>query len=326
LRTSIRLRSAPTAQVIKRIGVAIEKLVKLAAQFLLLRGMSWLIDHVAALDIAQRLVALDGSGRIIADGPATRVIAERRDALEANGVWLPDGGPPEPVRGRPGVRGDMVLRADALAFTYPGADAPALRPTDLGVRSGEALAVVGPNGSGKSTLALLAGGLLRPGAGDIRVSGALRPSGDEARPWRWPAPMLAGRIGSVFQNPEHQFLGGSLRDELRIGPRRLALPDAERRVGALMEELELGHLAEANPFTLSGGERRRLSVGTALATDPAMLVLDEPTFGQDGRTWRSLLALLARLRDDGRALVVMTHDEDFVAALADRVVTLPAPG
>ena len=90
----------------------------------------------------------------------------------------------------------------------------------------------------------------------------------------------------------------------------------------LLTRLRLDRLAEANPYTLSGGEQRRLSVATALATAPRVLVLDEPTFGQDRRTWTELVDLLAKLRDDGAGVVAATHDEDFVDALADRTVRL----
>jgi energy-coupling factor transport system ATP-binding protein len=97
-----------------------------------------------------------------------------------------------------------------------------------------------------------------------------------------------------------------------------------RRVGELLDRLGLAALAEANPVTLSGGEKRRLSVATALATDPALLVLDEPTFGQDACTWDELAALLAEQRDAGRAVVAVTHDADLVGALADRQIRLSA--
>ena len=93
----------------------------------------------------------------------------------------------------------------------------------------------------------------------------------------------------------------------------------------LLGRLRLDRLAAANPYTLSGGEQRRLSVATALATAPRVLVLDEPTFGQDRRTWIELVDLLAKLRDDGRAVVTVTHDADFVDALADGVLRLGAP-
>ena len=115
-----------------------------------------------------------------------------------------------------------------------------------------------------------------------------------------------------------------MRAELAIGPRALKLPQAEidARVGELLDRLRLTHLAEANPFTLSGGEKRRLSVATVLATRPRLLVLDEPTFGQDSRTWSELVAILAELIDDGSGLVMMTHDSELVATLADATLEL----
>ena len=131
----------------------------------------------------------------------------------------------------------------------------------------------------------------------------------------------------VFQEPEDQFLTGRVREELALGPKLLGLPDLEieNRVGELLDRLHLAHLAAANPFTLSGGEKRRLSVATALATAPSVLILDEPTFGQDSRTWEELLSLLAGLRDAGRAICFATHDRDFARALADRTLHLRLP-
>jgi energy-coupling factor transport system ATP-binding protein len=121
----------------------------------------------------------------------------------------------------------------------------------------------------------------------------------------------------VFQDPRHQFLTTTVADELDLGPRRAGLPEDEiaARREDLLGRLRLAHLARANPFTLSGGEQRRLSVATVLATRPRLLVLDEPTFGQDARTWAELVALLRGLTADGAALVVATHDEDLVPAL-----------
>ncbi len=93
----------------------------------------------------------------------------------------------------------------------------------------------------------------------------------------------------------------------------------------LLQRLRLERLAGANPYTLSGGEARRLSVATALATAPRLLVLDEPTFGQDRRTWRELVALLAGLRDEGHGVVAVTHDTDFVRTIANRTLTIGEP-
>jgi energy-coupling factor transport system ATP-binding protein len=195
---------------------------------------------------------------------------------------------------------------------------------DLSLRSGEALAIMGPNGSGKSTLGLMLAGLLAPRVGRVVAGEALWAGHGHEPISRWRARNLARRIGTVFQDPEHQFLTGSVRDELLLGPRRagVGIEDAARRADELLERLRLTDLAAANPFTLSGGEKRRLSVATALATAPALLILDEPTFGQDRRTWGELLHLLAALRDSGRGIAFVTHDRAFAHALADRMFQL----
>jgi len=193
-----------------------------------------------------------------------------------------------------------------------------IRGVSFDVRRGERLAITGPNGAGKSTLALVLGGLLAPTGGQVTAFGDPRP------PHKWKATTLTERIGSVFQNPEHQFVTTRVADELAVGPRRLGRGDAAVRetVDALLDRLRLTKLAQANPYTLSGGEARRLSVATALATAPRLLVLDEPTFGQDRRTWTELVTLLATLRDEGHAVVAVTHDDAFVQTLADRTFPL----
>jgi energy-coupling factor transporter ATP-binding protein EcfA2 len=214
--------------------------------------------------------------------------------------------------------GRLVVARD-VAFRYPGAASDALASVDIDVRGGEAIALTGANGSGKSTLALLLAGLLRPLRGS--VTGA-----DGAELARLPATALVRRIGTVFQDPEHQFVRGRADDELMVGPLRTgATRDAARaRATELLGRLRLGPLAAANPFTLSGGEQRRLSVATALATDPPLLVLDEPTFGQDRVTYAELVTLLRAARDAERGIVFATHDRALVRALADREVRLDA--
>jgi energy-coupling factor transport system ATP-binding protein len=174
-------------------------------------------------------------------------------------------------------------------------------------------------------------GLTAPATGTVRATRSLAGADAPVPPHRWRAHLLAARIGTVFQDPEHQFLTGRVRDELAFGPiRRGEVADAvRRRVDDLLARLRLTSLAEANPFTLSGGEKRRLSVATALTAEPAVLILDEPTFGQDRRTWVELVDLLAAHRDSGGAICAATHDEAVVASLADRVLMLgddrPAP-
>jgi len=273
-----------------------------------------LVEHrvAEAADLVDRVIVLEAGGGVIADGPPGEVFDKRGDELAVAGVWVPDRPltvPPERPRPAP----DTVLRAEQVGYRFPGEESLAVGPMDLEVRSSEALAIVGPNGSGKSTLALLLGGLLRPSVGSV--------AGPDGQPvWRLLARRLAQTIGSVFQDPEHQFLTGSVRDELMLG----SVPpvEASRRAAELMERLHLTALAEANPFTLSGGEKRRLSVATALAGEPRVLILDEPTFGQDRRTAVELLDLLSRQRDEGSAICFVTHDLPFAAALADRTLEL----
>ncbi|HLE58640.1 MAG TPA: ATP-binding cassette domain-containing protein, partial [Candidatus Limnocylindria bacterium] len=128
-------------------------------------------------------------------------------------------------------------------------------------------------------------------------------------------------------DPEHQFLAGRVVDELTIGLLRAGADSstARGRADELLARLHLAHLAEANPFTLSGGEKRRLSVATALAAGPSVLILDEPTFGQDRRTAVELIDLLATQRDAGTAICFVTHDAAFAEALADRTLRLSSP-
>jgi energy-coupling factor transport system ATP-binding protein len=196
------------------------------------------------------------------------------------------------------------------------------------VTAGRTLAVTGPNGTGKSTLALLLAGLRAPTTGRVEAAPELAAGVRRGRtePHRWRAEELVTRIGTVFQNPEQQFLTGRLRDELSLGPLRSGehAAAARRTADELLERLGLTAFADANPFTLSGGQQRRLSVATALATSPRVLVLDEPTFGQDAATWREVVTLLAEQRGRGCAVAVVTHDRDLVEVLADDRLALAA--
>ena len=266
--------------------------------------------------------------------------------------------------------GEALLRAENLSITRAQptpkqrrarrrtikrlGDTPAPAPIDLPVlrgginltlHAGEHLSVLGPNGAGKSTLALTLAGLLTAPNGTLTATDALRNhdggnnhSGGERKnrahwdvPTWTPAQMLS-RIGYVFQEPEYQFIRGTVREELELGPRRLAAltrvplneDELAARTNELATRLRLTHLLDANPFTLSGGEKRRLSVASALATAPKILILDEPTFGQDARTWAELVDLIRELLAGGTAVISITHDEDYTAALGGNHITLAA--
>ena len=268
------------------------------------------VDHDAGpwLPLVDRVVEVVAGGLI-------EHAADWRPAAPAAGLDLPLA-----------ASGPVLLAADAAGYSYRGSGAPALPPVSGHLQSGRALAVTGPNGTGKSTLALLLAGLRAPTTGRVTASVELASGVRRGRrePSRWRAGELVTRIGTVFQNPEQQFLTGRLRDELALGPLRSGEHAAAARAtaDALLERLGLSAFADANPYTLSGGQQRRLSVATALATAPRVLVLDEPTFGQDAGTWRELVTLLAEQRARGCAVAVVTHDADLVDALADERLPL----
>jgi energy-coupling factor transport system ATP-binding protein len=224
---------------------------------------------------------------------------------------------------------DPLLSARGLATTRVGRlrRRAAARPEarigtgiDLEVRPGRVLAVTGPNGVGKSTLGLTLAGLLRPADGVLRAASELAAEAGPT-PADWTSRQLAARIGTVFQDPEHQFVARTVREELAVGPRALGLADVDARVDEVLDAFALRHLAAVNPFTLSGGEQRRLAIGTVVAAAPPVIVLDEPTSGQDRATWQAVVDRLGALADAGCAVVAVTHDRDLVRALdADEVV------
>jgi energy-coupling factor transporter ATP-binding protein EcfA2 len=270
--------------------------------------------------LVNRVIVLSAAGGVVADGHPDAVLGEQGGALARSGVWVPEHPPRHPKR--VWTPGGTLLVADQLAIGRTKAT-PVRSGIELGVLAGSATVITGPNGVGKSTLGLTLAGLLPPLAGEVRALDALR-AGAVVHPIRWKSRELLTRIGTVFQHPEHQFLAASVSAELAIGPRALKLPEPAiaERVDELLQRLGLEHLASANPFTLSGGEKRRLSVATVLATRPRMLLLDEPTFGQDSRTWQELVALLAELMGQGTAVVAITHDRQLVDAIADNEVRL----
>lgn len=191
-----------------------------------------------------------------------------------------------------------------------------LHGVDLDVPRGEFVAVVGANGAGKTSLIQALAGVVPPPRGTVHVDGI-----DVARAG---ARTLSARIGYVFQNPEHQFIAHTVFDEIAHGLRRLHLPDDEvqARTEALLERFGLGDKADSHPFLLSGGQKRRLSVGTALVGGAPVLVLDEPTFGQDRARADELLALLSELHAEGTTIVVVTHDMQLVTDYAHRTVVM----
>ena len=294
-----------------------------------------LVEHrvEAAWPLADLVLALGPDGTPIDIGSPEDVLRRSADRMAKAGIWLPDGrtssgpgpsgpgpsgmdahGTPTPSAIAPAAPpGSPVLSAAGVGFAYERGS-PVLADVDLAIGAGERVALVGPNGSGKSTLGRLLVGLLRPTAGQIRSSGA--------DPSRLRARDLALRAGYVFQDPEAGFLTDTVADEVMLG-----LGPVERAAApALLERLRLplGDFGARSPYRLSGGEARRLSLACALVRQPRLLVLDEPTFGQDRLGYAGLLDILRRRLDEGVCLVAATHDERFVADIASRIVRMDA--
>lgn len=283
------------------------------------------VEHRTAvwLPVVERVIVLGAEGEIVADGPAAETLAQQRDRLTRAGVWVP--GVELPHISRAATPGPALLSATDLSVGYRRG--PVTERLTFDVDRAATTVVTGPNGAGKSALALTLGGLVPPRSGRLAADADFAPGPNRREPVRWRSRELLTRIGSVFQNPEHQFLTGSVRDELALGPRALRRDPASITAvcDTLLERLHLAELADVNPYTLSGGQKRRLSVATVLATQPDLIVLDEPTFGQDRTTWEELVRLLAEIADDGTAVVAVTHDLDFTDLLADRHIEISAP-
>lgn len=218
--------------------------------------------------------------------------------------------------------GEVLLSTKDLAISHNSE--PIARHINLEFKAGQITALVGANGAGKSTLSLTLAGLLPAVSGEVVSSDALAQGANGTDPMKWKSPDLAKRISYVFQNPEHQFACGSVLDEVMLGPLRTGVSADEARAKAqeLLKRFRLARYAKANPYTLSGGEKRRLTVAASLAAAPRVLILDEPTFGQDRKTWLQIIRLIASLRSEGVSIIVVTHDRELVEALGARLVEL----
>ena len=284
------------------------------------------VDVWASL-VDRVIVVADGA--IAADGPLRQVLAQQGDALRERGIWLPGddvaaevGPAPEVPPASSGTT--PIARVADLTIGYDK-NSPVRSGIDLTIERGVSTCIVGANGAGKSTFALTLAGLLPPISGTVEVETSDGTRGD---PHEWSSKQLLGRMSMVFQEPEYQFLASTVAEELAIGPRAAGMSEEEIAplVDEHLEALGLTTLARANPMTLSGGEKRRLSVATALISAPELLILDEPTFGQDRGTWLGLVRLLRAALARGVTLVSITHDPAFVAAMGQRVVDLGQVG
>ena len=276
------------------------------------------------LDLVDRVIVLgrpdadSPAGAVIADGKPDEVFAQMGDVLAAGGAWVPGRAIPD-YRPDDETRGETVLSTENLSFGRGTALGTGI---NLDFHAGEVTALMGPNGAGKSTMALTLAGLLKPIDGKVLIADSLKPPHAGQEPINWKSKELLGRIGMVFQEPEHQFASNFVRDEVAIGPKSMGHSEDEayQTADRMLEQMNLTRFAKANPYTLSGGEKRRLSVASMLAAAPKVLVMDEPTFGQDFSTWTEMVKLIAAIRDQGSCVIMVTHDEALVDALGARQV------
>lgn len=247
----------------------------------------------------------------------------------------------------------MLIEIEGASVRYIGRKDPALEHLTLRFNAGETALLLGASGCGKSTLALTLNGLIPYSVG-VAMSGRIVVDGLDTQqaavaelaqhlmgilpaPRQTvfiegqdvrdiPSPQLIERAGYVFQNPEHQFVTDSVFDEVAYGLRvkGLSAREVEARTNAMLERFGLLRLAKANPFTLSHGQKRRLSVAMMLAVGQRTLILDEPTFGQDQRNAKALMELLRDLHREGRTVIIITHDMALVAEHAERVAVMSA--
>jgi energy-coupling factor transport system ATP-binding protein len=235
--------------------------------------------------------------------------------MAAAGIWLPERirvpAADERFPSRSGATGEPLLAARGVTFGFDE-HVPVLHGVDLSAAAGERIALVGPNGGGKSTLGRLLVGLLRPQQGEVRLA--------RRDPARLPAGELARLAGYVFQRPEQQFLAQRVSDEVMLGLRPGERDEAARLMDRL--GLPLGRFGDRSPYRLSGGEQRRLSLACTLVRRPGLLILDEPTFGQDRHGYEALLEIVRDMVDRGTCLIAATHDERFVRDTAERVVVV----
>ena len=324
MKPGLLLLDEPTANLdpegVVEVHDAVKKVIETTGQTMVVveHHIDVWLDLVDRVIVLGRPVADSPAGAVIADGKPDEVFAQMGDVLAAGGAWVPGRAIPD-YRPDDETRGETVLSTENLSFGRGTALGTGI---NLDFHAGEVTALMGPNGAGKSTMALTLAGLLKPIDGKVLIADSLKPPHAGQEPINWKSKELLGRIGMVFQEPEHQFASNFVRDEVAIGPKSMGHSEDEayQTADRMLEQMNLTRFAKANPYTLSGGEKRRLSVASMLAAAPKVLVMDEPTFGQDFSTWTEMVKLIAAIRDQGSCVIMVTHDEALVDALGARRV------
>ena len=194
----------------------------------------------------------------------------------------------------------------------------ALDGVSLSIGSGETVAIVGENGAGKTTLVKHITGLLKPATGNVLVDGQNTRETSTAQ--------LSRKVGVAFQNPDHQLFSESVEEEMSFALRNFGFPPplVEQRVKWGLELFGLEEYRKSSPLVLSGGEKKRLTLACILAWDPEVVILDEPTVGQDSIQKEKLSGTIRMLTSSGKTVVVVSHDIEFLWPMQPRVVVMKA--
>jgi energy-coupling factor transport system ATP-binding protein len=208
-----------------------------------------------------------------------------------------------------------VIQVEDVHFSYPS-DVEALKGVSLTVHKGEYIAIMGENGAGKTTLVKQLNGLLRPNKGRILL--------DEEDIKDKSVASLARKVGLVFQNPDDQLFSETVESEISFALKNFGFKDdvINKRVDWALNLLNISKYKESSPFVLSGGERKRVALASVLAWDPDIVVLDEPTIGQDYAQKERLMHFLMQLRTQGKTTIIVTHDVEFVAESRPRIILM----
>lgn len=208
-----------------------------------------------------------------------------------------------------------MLIVEDIRFSYPSG-VEALKGVSLTVKDGEFVAIMGQNGAGKTTLVKHFNGLLKPSSGSVRVNGVETKKTSVAA--------LARNVGFVFQNPDHQLFSETVDEEIAFALKNFGYEAdvIEKRITWAVNLLGLTQYRKTSPFMLSGGERKRVALASVLAWDPQILILDEPTIGQDHRQKKNLHQFIMQMQTQGKTIVIVTHDVEFVAECNPRVVLM----
>jgi cobalt transport protein ATP-binding subunit len=208
-----------------------------------------------------------------------------------------------------------MLVVEDIRFSYANG-VEALKGVSLTVKDGEFVAIMGQNGAGKTTLVKHFNGLLKPSSGSVRVDGVETKKASVAA--------LARNVGFVFQNPDHQLFSETVEEEIAFALKNFGYEAdvIEKRITWAVNLLGLTQYRKTSPFMLSGGERKRVALASVLAWDPQILILDEPTIGQDHRQKENLRQFIIQMQTQGKTIVIVTHDVEFVAECNPRVVLM----